>query len=362
MLLSDCNDLEYYYYEFQKSTAKSLCKFEKTFYPFSNKILAFVNEISISSVIINLLHFFILTRKPMRTSSINNLMAAVALFDIFTCFQQIEIIFEKYKYIFFSCLPKDTYGLVLARTLLIVVQDYARKCSTWLIIFIAMIRTLLVRNPLSNQFESLGKPKAAAIVIAIVCISSLPVSMFRFLENTLMESIPRQSCAPNRTYYEYVGSELFMDNEGSIAKYFNLLNSLVSDIIPCISLPIVTCLLVYAVLKSNKKRAKLISSYTDKSSRGKTGLVFCVAIMFFIVEFPYGLSIGTAWIFLLAPGVYNILNQLASIFSMLITLNSCTHLIICLIMSSQYRSTTIQIFTCGYFNQKKRISSRSQVP
>ncbi|CCD67252.1 G-protein coupled receptors family 1 profile domain-containing protein [Caenorhabditis elegans] len=361
MYISDCTDLEFYYEGIQKSTAKSLCKFEKTFYQFSDKLLAHVNEISISSILINLVHFFILTRKPMRTSSINILMAAVAFFDIFTSLLPIEVLFERYKDIFFECLSLDTYGLVLTKALLTVVKDYSRRCSTWLIFFIAFIRTLIIQNPLSSKYEALGKPKASIIVITGICVVTLPISMFKFLENQFVESMPRDSCAPNTTYIVNVLSELFMKNDGIVMKYFYLFNSSISDIIPCILLLIVTILLVWNLFKTSKKRTKISSVSNNRNSRGKSGLVLCVAIMFFVVECPYGLSVGSAWIFIHAPGAHNMLNQFGAIFSMLITLNTCTHLIVCLFMSSQYRSTTIQVFSCGRIRPKTRISSGTQV-
>ncbi|CCD67245.2 G-protein coupled receptors family 1 profile domain-containing protein [Caenorhabditis elegans] len=360
MMYSDCRDLERFYSGFRKSTAKSLCEFEKSFVTFSFYITGYVYEVSILSILINILHLFILTRKSMRTSSINILMAAVALFDIFASLVHIQLFLEQYSYLIFKCFPTDTYGLVLTRTLLIVVKDFSRRCSTWLIVFIALIRTLIIRNPLSPKHILLGKPKASLIVIAGICAANLPISIFKFFEiQFVFVTISKHHCAPEGSYYFIASSELFLRDNGFLAKYFNFFNSFMSDMIPCILLPIVTCLLVMDLLKTRKKCRARISA-KNNNSRGKTGLVFCVAIMFFIVEFPFGLSVGSAWLFMSSPGVQNILNFFGYMFTVLISVNACTHLIVCLIVSSQYRSTAISVLSCGYISQRAKVERRTQ--
>ncbi|CCD67259.1 G-protein coupled receptors family 1 profile domain-containing protein [Caenorhabditis elegans] len=355
---SDCNLLEMYYAGFEKSTAKALCNFEEKFIPFAQKILSYSSEISISSVLINLIHFFILTRKPMRTSSINILMAAVALYDILTSLKQIELIFEQNSDIFFDCYPTYTFGVGLRRIILDIAKDYSRRCSTWFIVSIAFIRTVMVRNPLNSTYQSLGKPKASVVVIVGVCAASLPISVFKYFENQFVEKEPLYDCAQNGTYYIVTMSDLFMKNNGFLAKYFSLFNSFVSDIIPCLLLPIVTLLLIMNLWKTAKKRANITSVSKNNNSMSKTGLVFCVTITFFIVEFPYGLSLGFLWMFDYDSGISRILSYFGFIFSVLITLNTCTHLFVCLIISSQYRKTTIYIFSCGLINSKQTIVSR----
>lgn len=169
----------------------------------------------------------------MRTSSINILMAAVALFDIFTNFQQIEIIFERNTSIFFECFPTDTYGVILTRAIFDIVNDYSRRCSTWFIVSIAFMRTLMVRNPLHSTYQSLGNPNASVIVISGVCAASLPISIFKFFETqffVVTESL--YVCALQGTYYLAAMSHFFMKNNGFIAKYFSLFNSFVSDVWP----------------------------------------------------------------------------------------------------------------------------------
>ncbi|CCD67260.1 G-protein coupled receptors family 1 profile domain-containing protein [Caenorhabditis elegans] len=357
---SNCRLLGIYYAGFQKSTAKALCKFENKFIPFAQKILSYSSEISISSVLINLIHFFILTRKPMRTSSINILMAAVALYDILTSLKQIELIFEQNSDIFFDCYPTYTFGVGLRRIILDIAKDYSRRCSTWFIVSIAFIRTVMVRNPLNSTYQSLGKPKASVVVIVGVCAASLPISVFKYFENQFVEKEPLYDCAQNGTYYYVTMSKLFTANDGFLAKYFSLFNSFVSDIIPCLLLPIVTLLLIMNLWKTAKKRANITSATNHKNnnSTSKTGLVFCVTITFFIVEFPYGLSLGFLWMFDYDSGISRILSFFGFIFSMLITLNTCTHLFVCLIISSQYRKSTIHAFTCGLVNSKQMIASR----
>lgn len=193
-------------------------------------ISEYIYEVSILSIFINALHIFILTRKPMRTSSINILMAAVALFDILSSLVHIEIFFERHSNLIFTCFPTDAYGLVLAKALLIVINDYSRRCSTWLIVFIALIRTLIIRNPFSPKHVLLKKPRSSFMVIAGISAASLPISIFKFLEFEFIEKMSKRSCAPKGSYYFIALSELFSRNDGCLAKHFNLFNSFVSDV------------------------------------------------------------------------------------------------------------------------------------
>lgn len=168
----------------------------------------------------------------MRTSSINILMAAVALFDIFSSLIYIHVFLEEHNYLFFTCHIRYTFGTALTRILLSAVKDYSRKCSTWFIVFIAFIRTLIIRNPLSSIYESLAKPRVSAIIIAIVCAASLPISTIKSFEFLIAKGPFLNICAGKIFYYLLTEGPLFMANNLLFGKYFYIFNSLVSDVGP----------------------------------------------------------------------------------------------------------------------------------
>ncbi|EFP13583.1 hypothetical protein CRE_10504 [Caenorhabditis remanei] len=126
----------------------------------------------------------------------------------------------------------------------------------------------------------------------------------------------------------------------------------------CILFPIVTALLVREIRKANTKRLNMKSS-TPNNSKNTSKLVLFLTLPFFIAELPLGI------IFAISP--FNIFHGEAGVagfiflredsekfFSFILTASTATHMIICVLMSSQYREVAYSIIRCGYLLERKK--------
>lgn len=114
----------------------------------------------------------------MRNTSINVIMTAAAVSDI--CYllivaSRIYLLIGMYTDPCFG--SPVSYLSVVLDIIIEILNDCSQRCSTWISLSIATIRTLVVRNPMDPKFERLTKPYTALFVILGVPISSLPFSL-----------------------------------------------------------------------------------------------------------------------------------------------------------------------------------------
>ncbi|EFP05448.1 hypothetical protein CRE_27026 [Caenorhabditis remanei] len=95
------------------------------------------------------------------------------------------------------------------------------------------------------------------------------------------------------------------------------------------------------------------SGRTDKSSDNKTKLILCLTLTFFIAEFSLG--IVRFWKLFYNPDavVVKFLNCFSYLFSLFLSGYTSTHLLICFLMSSQYRQTFKSTVFCNSISKAK---------
>ncbi|KAF1753009.1 hypothetical protein GCK72_019565 [Caenorhabditis remanei] len=94
------------------------------------------------------------------------------------------------------------------------------------------------------------------------------------------------------TIYTQKRSDLYTANNEFFGKTYMFVNGVVSKLIPCVFLPILTFILVLELRRAEAIRKT--SNFTKRiSSEKTTGLVIFMAVLFFIVELPIGIS----WVF-----------------------------------------------------------------
>ncbi|EFO95507.1 hypothetical protein CRE_08965 [Caenorhabditis remanei] len=267
----------------KKSTAKLLCSIFNWFTPFVQFCVDRERYVSTLVVIMNILHFIILTKKSMRTTSINLIMAAVALSDI--CSQSYILHHEIIRIFiyFYPCYSKATYyNIFLLENIMNTLRNFTRRCSTWLSLSIAVIRTLVIRNPMNPKYEKLSKPKTAFTLILVIYALCFPLAVVEYLGNRDNET--------TSVYYYSGYSDWFTDNDYMVYKLFYDTEGVVSKLFPCILFPIFTTLLIIEIRKAEKSRQNLFVSKSD--SRNTTKLIFYLTLTFFIGEFPMALFYG----------------------------------------------------------------------
>ncbi|EFO95315.1 hypothetical protein CRE_09374 [Caenorhabditis remanei] len=353
---------------FKKSTILMLCWFQNTLESFTYLITAYNFHISVVCGIINLFHLIILTRPAMRTSSVNLMMAAVAFFDICSLFQEFKQYYDRYI-ASDSCLFTDTYASALLQRCSFALTNYSRRYSTWLCLLIALIRTIVVRNPMSRFHENLTKPRGGYSVILGVFLVSVPLGVLKLLEFQIFWEERISDCDENIIVVMYFTgvSDLFVANNHLILNSFYLTDAVVSNVslvkisidsktsfqlIPCLLFPIVTFLLIREVRNIEQNRRRLISSNKLADSKKATRLVFYFTLTFSIAQLPFGLTSSVVYLFEKTP-LSRILYFLYNLFSTLFTASTVTHFIVCMLMSSQYRDTVKSVVSCGYYSKEK---------
>ncbi|EFO95109.1 hypothetical protein CRE_08958 [Caenorhabditis remanei] len=341
---------------------------------FTVSILAYNSHISVVCGIINLFHLIILTRPAMRTSSVNLMMAAVAFFDICSLFQEFELFYDRLMTLSEPCLDTNTYASVLFQRCCFALTNYSRRYSTWVCLLIALIRTIVVRNPMSRFHENLTKPAAGYSVILGVFLASAPLGVLKLLEFQIEWTETISYCDENITvaFYHNRVSDLFIANNLIILNLFYVTDAVVSNVsfvniyidsktsfqlIPCLLFPIVTFLLIREVRNVEQNRRRMFSSNKLSDFKKATRFVLYFTLTFSIAQFPFGLTSSVVYLFEETPGISKILYYLYNLFSTLFTASTVTHFIVCMLMSSQYRDTVKSVVSCGYYSKEKLCKS-----
>lgn len=248
---SFCSQIDTYYPNVTVSTALFLCqiadglgcvyifsskkikkKSSKIFRSFINIILEHQSRVAIVSFSINIIHLIILTRKSLRSSSVNLIMAAVAFFDICTLLIEIEQIIQDLIIYFNNCYQATSYAWILFNTSVESLRDYSRRCSTWLCLSIALLRLLVISNPLVPKYIKLTKPIGALYVISVVLLGSIPISVFDFMKFKINGIIRPSQCHPNGTLVYFIKfSDAFMENNQALLKIATTTNAIVTNVI-----------------------------------------------------------------------------------------------------------------------------------
>ncbi|EGT44177.1 hypothetical protein CAEBREN_24768 [Caenorhabditis brenneri] len=225
--------MELYFPSFNEAARKTLCDFQKNILIFVSKTKPYESQISILVTLINLFHVLVLTRKSMRKSSINIIMAAVAFTDILSCFYQLNVYGQQELAKFGFCFDFYSYLGAFTDIVLSVLRGFARRCSTWLCFFIAVIRTSVVRNLLDSRFESLAEPKTALFLILGVLLTSCSISLFKWCEYSIASSeMNILSCGQWGTilFYYLQYSDWFIENDMFILKTFETTDAIISNV------------------------------------------------------------------------------------------------------------------------------------
>ncbi|ULT86785.1 hypothetical protein L3Y34_006477 [Caenorhabditis briggsae] len=203
--------------EYSNKTLKILCSLHdglKELYLFCLNYEAYV---ALLVFIVNFFHFIVLTRKSMRSSSINWIMAATAITDMISQLWPLFWGLAQIFAFFYPCYSKKTaYLIYFLDNLFTAIDSFSRRCTTWLSLSMAFIRTLVIRNPLKLHYDNLTKPKAAFIVVVIVGIACLPLGIMNYFWRAIIEEEGVEECTGNGTSgFEYYTetSAWFADND-----------------------------------------------------------------------------------------------------------------------------------------------------
>ncbi|EFP01240.1 hypothetical protein CRE_24406 [Caenorhabditis remanei] len=336
-------------------------------------------HVAVVCIPINIFHFYVLSRKAMRSSPIYILLAAIALMDI--CSFSYDIHFEIVDIFktFNVCFSKAAdYNMIIFKNTMESIRYNSRRCSTWLSFSITLIRTLVIKYPMHPNLEILSKPKSAFFIIIGVILLFTPIHVldyFKYDPHLINEHYKcTQHPESNIFFYENGISMFFQYNEMRIYKFHRLTDALLSkvvsslifveylrnlkfQIIPSILFPIVTVILIREIRKAGARRQNLgTSSTASQDSKNTSRLVLALTIPFFIAELPLGIVSILVPNFYSDNGFYFVFEAFEKFFSFILSATTATHMIICVFMSSQYRETALLVVRCGQVFKKKQES------
>uniref|UniRef100_A0A1I7V2K8 G_PROTEIN_RECEP_F1_2 domain-containing protein n=1 Tax=Caenorhabditis tropicalis TaxID=1561998 RepID=A0A1I7V2K8_9PELO len=252
------------------------------------------------SIVINLFHLLVLSRKSMKTSSTNIILIGLSISDL--CIMLTTV----YKHYLMTdqessdCVTADTRVKVYLDLSIWSIQTIFRRCGCWLGVLMATVRFIIVKK--------------------------LTLSSF---------------------------------NDQIVLRSYTMFDAIVTKFIPCFAFPVLTIALLRVL-----RKMKEAGGSSGRSSSGEekkeltTKLIVFMTIAFFITEAPLGGIYLVKALYDRNDPITLLSTDLVVYFSMLVTINSILHPVFCVMMSSQYRNTIRRM--CGVKPAAKMSSARNK--
>ena len=192
-------------------------------------------HLSVICILINLFHLLVLTRKPLRSSPIYIILTTIAILDIISLSYDVHMEIAEFYRVMKVCYPKETdYNILLIKNIMEFIRNYTRRCSTWHSFSIALIRTLIIKNPINPKFEILSKPKIAFYVIPTILILCAPIHLMDIYKYEIEIYDEHYKCTqyPEYTTYFYGNtvSAMFQKDDNRIQKINRMIDAIISKV------------------------------------------------------------------------------------------------------------------------------------
>ncbi|UMM33555.1 hypothetical protein L5515_006986 [Caenorhabditis briggsae] len=273
----------------------------------SMTVVTYEFYLACGGVVANVFHLLILLQKSMRSNSVNVVMIGIAACDLFSM------------------------GFTVFSNLLVLVNS---------------------------------DPECVTITLITWILSTL-WSMFYFLRLSVTdvgipwEPAPACTAFPlNYTehQYDFTIDQTYMSDAVFIIKVYLIIDGILK-IIPTIMFPILTFLLIRELKAAQSSRQKISAAVQRKEESTRsdhtTSLVILMTVTFMTAEGLLGICYVVQGLITSYPIFVQIVTDLSYIFGIFVALNSSTHCLICLTVSSQYRRTVKSLFLCESCKPRK---------
>ncbi|CCD72217.2 G-protein coupled receptors family 1 profile domain-containing protein [Caenorhabditis elegans] len=350
---------------YDNATKIQLYHFLKTVENFVHPSIALNIVFSIIGVFTTSFHLFVLSQKSILKSSVILIMMGVALCDILAMVASVfyNILYLMIEFNVKPCEPPLSLPPFHMYWINIVINDFFRRCSTWLSVAMALIRWIVMKYSTRRAFRKVTLSKFGAYIFMGALALSLPLTFifyFRYDIVKIGDWKPLNNCSKSANFtvslniYNLVQSEVYTANDGLVGKVYQLINGTFSKLIPCFLLPILTTLLI-AELRKAKDHQRMLNSTTRlgnfpetfsqgvASTERTTGLVVFMTVSTFVIEVPGGivrvLQFGYTDL-----GYWRLATSVGQICSLFFVIHASLQGVIFFLMSSQYRRTVSKIF------------------
>ncbi|CAO4377191.1 unnamed protein product [Caenorhabditis nigoni] len=305
----------------------------------------------------------------MRTSSINILLLAIAICDFYNM-SRIVVDSVIWRIEDDICYWPSSYYVEIFHMVKRALYDCFRRLIVWFAVLMAFIRFVVIKNAMSPTFQKLSETLFGLIVILIVVLISCGVTSIMYSQQIILNKtyrIPEECVSkfpPNFKARIYLPSFEYDFVEGW--DFFGLRTFGVIDgslkIIATIALPILTILLCIELEIARRNRRKLSGKDVNTKPDYTTKMITLMTAASIIAECPLGiLYVVNAET---AEGFRMLASDMASIWEFFLAINSSTHCLISLVISTQYRKAVQDTFSFVFKAKKEStvisVSSKSK--
>ncbi|KAF1756031.1 hypothetical protein GCK72_012484 [Caenorhabditis remanei] len=265
--------------------------------------------LAVIAALVNAFHILVLSRKSMRSNCINVIMIGIGICDLYVMGYKVQ---DKIRDMIPvpDCSLPYSYTYMMVTSCFEIAESLLRRLSAYLAVLMATVRVLVVKNPLNAKFDSLSTPMFAIKSIILLTLLSAINDAFYYAPSRF-ESDDMPVKPPARCGYGENFTAIVLVRTFNIIFYENFYQQ------------------VYVIYDGISK--ELLTTFNPTESSENRG----VAANFLLV-FSYALT------------------DLQSVFNYLVMLNTMTHCVVSLAISSQYRDAVFQLLPCLKLIRRKK--------
>ncbi|CAL2032120.1 unnamed protein product [Caenorhabditis brenneri] len=247
--------------------------------------------------IFNILHVLVVSRKPLRSISVYVIMIGIGVCDLYTMLTVIHRLLNEYIALFngTDCYIPPGYWKTVINFWIGCLMDVFRRLSTWLALLMALVRLLIIKNPMNSNCISLSSPSFAYTCISIITFISFTITFFNWGQYSIVDNgpmkirfckyLPKNYTVPHTYTYEMAE---FVDDFRPLAMKYTKFSDGISKIIPTLLLPFFSFSLIRYVQKVSKSSKNLMKLSKDREAEKSIKMVTIMTVFSMIAEGPTG--------------------------------------------------------------------------
>ncbi|CAP21437.2 Protein CBG24951 [Caenorhabditis briggsae] len=290
----------------------------------------------------------------MRVFTVNIFLLGIGIWDLIRMICEIYLVWPTISAMYIrnsdipgECLGPDYYLTLVAFLFCVPTRTMAVQMSVWYGVTIALLRALVMRNPMNLRISSLAESKNGIRVLLIITFLYSPFWIIGYFQNYIDEFevwIPPPYCSnlvENYTRMEYIIKDIkiFGLKEEDIYQKSLVARGILCELIPCILLPIFTFLLIFELQKARKSAMGNSTIDRDRSTK----LVIGITVTFLISYGPLAICHLVEFYFFEHDKLVFVTRRLSLFFKLLTILNGIFHFLFCFFMSYAYRKTAKEL-------------------
>ncbi|EFO95998.1 hypothetical protein CRE_16371 [Caenorhabditis remanei] len=288
--------------------------------------------LAVIGALVNAFHILVLARKSMRSNCINIIMIGIGICDLYVMGYKVQ---DKIRDMIPvpDCSLPYSYTYMMVTSCFEIAESLLRRLSAYLAVLMATVRVLVVKNPLNAKFDSLSTPMFAIKSIILLTLLSAINDAFYYAPSRF-ESDDMPVKPPARCGYGENFTAIVLVRTFNIIFYENFYQQ------------------VYVIYDGISKFHTF--EFFRAKSNLTTKMIASMTIASVIAEGPYGILAIAAALSEEYSFQYYALTDLQSVFNYLVMLNTMTHCVVSLAISSQYRDAVFKLLPCLKLIRRKK--------